>query len=217
MIYILYIPKDRSNRALPRIIKKTIEMIHEEKQNKVNIYLSPGYLGTTRETRKELTNSVFDVHKVNQITILKSMNGHRDDYLQELHGLGFSTCRRRVKVGKDHRKMMVFYQSNCNYPHLYCEYPRLYCHFPHSYCKNNLETMGVLIGSSNFSKTTYLLDNKDEADVLLFKSNQLALQWKSELFKNQEEYGEVFLSESITPVSSDFLEQIRKDIEQMLL
>ena len=210
MIYILYIPKERSNKALPQIIKKTIEMIHEQKQSKVNIYLSPGYLGTTRKTREELTDRVFDKSKINRITILKSMNGHREDYLCELYRLGFSVCRRRVRDGKDHRKMMVFYHSDCSCPYLCC------C-FSDFNCNSNSKTMAVLIGSSNFSKTTYLLDNKDEADVLLFKSEELAMKWKNELLESKVNYGGVFLSESITPVSSDFLEQIRKDIEQMLL
>ena len=246
-IYNLYIQRNKSNKSLPRVVKNVIEEIYYKQKIPVDVFISPGFLGTKRDTRRYLTDRVFTKNHVKSVSILNSMNQkNAEDYVYELLAQGFSTYISSRDYNKDHRKMIFLttikkdknekkeaYSKNlyadkfnqCNEidkdklhkDYIYSVSSRQKCRKIHFFdFLRNVKVHAIFIGSSNFSKHTYFIDKKDEADLLLFKSEEIRMMIMN-TFLNEESSSEetsnegFLLSRSIHTIPSNFLHNIFRD------
>lgn len=77
---------------------------------------------------------------------------------------------------------------------------------------NDVEVHAIVIGSSNFSKTTYMDNVKDEADLILFKSDDIKGRISDKfLTENEAENQGMVLSESLNELSDDYLNEVFND------
>ena len=188
--------------AIVNILKSMTESVALENNNKVMLLISPGYLSTTSERSEELYEHIFD-KKINyQIGML---NGYRStperlEYLNDFirkknlpDPIRFSPQDYNRVTGDDHRKIVFICApvcadtsccwcclNNC----LYCLNKCLCCVFSGKKqldfedidrFVDNINICGILIGSSNFSHSTYMggqygRASKGEADVLMYRN-----------------------------------------------
>ena len=188
--------------AIVNILKSMTESVALENNNKVMLLISPGYLSTTSERSEELYEHIFD-KKINyQIGML---NGYRStperlEYLNDFirkknlpDPIRFSPQDYNRVTGDDHRKIVFICApvcadtsccwcclNNC----LYCLNKCLCCVFSGKKqldfedidrFVDNINICGILIGSSNFSHSTYMggqygRASKGEADVLMSRN-----------------------------------------------
>lgn len=188
--------------AIVNMLKSMTESVAlESRNNKVTLIVSPGYLSTTSERSEELYEHIFD-KKINyQIGML---NGYRStperlEYLNDFirkknlpDPIRFSPQDYNRVTGDDHRKIVFICApvcadtsccrcclNNC----LYCLNKCLCCVFSGKKqldfkdidrFVDNINICGILIGSSNFSHSTYMggqygRASKGEADVLMYR------------------------------------------------
>jgi len=188
--------------AIVNMLKSMTESVAlESRNNKVTLIVSPGYLSTTSERSEELYEHIFD-KKINyQIGML---NGYRStperlEYLNDFirkknlpDPIRFSPQDYNRVTGDDHRKIVFICApvrvdtccrcclNNC----LYCLNKCLSCVFSGKKqlefedidrFVDNINICGILIGSSNFSHSTYMggkygRASKGEADVLMYRN-----------------------------------------------
>lgn len=193
------------------------------KKKKIHIYIYPGYLGTKESTRKMLTSFVFDNNHINSISLLNSMskmNAHK--YNDELIKDGFNNYVFKRIHNDDHRKMIFLTTHNeclnsiCTQysSPIVCGTGTRFCLSPNnldSYL-NEVEVHAIVIGSSNFSKTTYMDNVKDEADLTLFKSGDIKDRILEKFLTEKDTRNQgMVLSESLNEVSDTYLNEIFKD------
>lgn len=186
--------------AIVNILKSMTESVALENNNEVMLLISPGYLSTTSASSQELYENIFD-KKINYR--IGMLNGYRSTperlkYLNKFLGdnnlpdpIRFSPQDYNRVTGDDHRKMIFICApdrvdtccrcclNNC----LYCLNKCLCCVFSGKKqlefedidrFVDNINICGILIGSSNFSHSTYMggqygRASKGEADVLMYR------------------------------------------------
>lgn len=186
--------------AIVNILKSMTESVALENNNEVMLLISPGYLSTTLASSQELYKNIFD-KKINYR--IGMLNGYRSapeclGYLNKFLGdnnlpdpIRFSPQGYNRVTGDDHRKMIFICAPDCVDTCCRC------CLNNCLYCLNNclccvfsgkkqlefedidrfvddINICGILIGSSNFSHSTYMggkcgRASKGEADVLMYR------------------------------------------------
>jgi hypothetical protein len=186
--------------AIVNILKSMTESVALENNNEVMLLISPGYLSTTSASSQELYKNIFD-KKINYR--IGMLNGYRSapeclGYLNKFLGdnnlpdpIRFSPQGYNRVTGDDHRKMIFICAPDCVDTCCRC------CLNNCLYCLNNclccvfsgkkqlefedidrfvddINICGILIGSSNFSHSTYMggkcgRASKGEADVLMYR------------------------------------------------
>lgn len=223
----LFIQKALENKNQKGKKRKLIDIIHEsvltlhKKNSNISIFLSPGYLGTTSNSRKILTNKIFKDYQCNnlvtEINILNTMR-HTDsiDYQYELTKQGFTSRPMPITGNRDHRKMLFIYtiKDNKKYDLAFKEKDKN--KLIEGIC-NNINVMGVSIGSSNFSKTSYIEDvvleeksNKDEADFFLYYEKGELSSLSKTIDEINGESIHIVSSTSDRDINSTFLNYILK-------
>lgn len=219
---ILYVQKALSSAknkngifGIASVINKSLEYL---KDSEITIFLSPGYLGTSKETRELLTNKVFKDNNYTQlidsISILNVMNyKYKSKYESELKGPNFRLNVNILPVNniQDHRKMIFICKVTS--PEDY----KKWISVPNNKQKKDiikgisksLKVCGYSIGSSNFSKTSYLVpvgnnSNKDEADVFIYNTKYI----NNSVF---EQNIEGFTSDEIPEITSFTIDQNLND------
>lgn len=179
--------------AIVNILKSMTESVALENNNKVMLLISPGYLSTTSASSQELYKNIFD-KKINYR--IGMLNGYRSapeclGYLNKFLGdnnlpdpIRFSPQGYNRVTGDDHRKMIFICApdrvdtccrcclNNC----LCCVFSgKKQLEFEDiDRFVDDINICGILIGSSNFSHSTYMggkcgRASKGEADVLMYR------------------------------------------------
>lgn len=170
------------------------------------IFVSPGHLSRDAARVTVLLDDILRGTSINQFGIGNKFGGNYiylyEDYLDRC-GILWNVRR---NGNSDHRKMVFIFRYQDPIDH---EISRM----NYEEILNDIEVLGVAIGSSNFSYSTYgsmtpMHDHADkgEADILMFFDEHFRDQI-IELCRNEPNYTMV-LSESLTVVSGDFLKKI---------
>ena len=148
-LYSLYIPKHYDfPSSLPDIIG---DFLYLSNGMIDEVVISPGYLGGGSDFISKVRELFFDA--VREVTIYKGMT-QNDRFRRTIDDISVVMNDRinGIPGTVDHRKMMFF--------------------------RDNNNTIAVLLGSSNFSNTTYFSrGGKGEADILFFCNENLKVKY----------------------------------------
>lgn len=216
-MYTLFIQKKRGDISPFPLTKQLNDFLITTQAT--GIIISPGYLSQTTAKTKEILDTILDGTKVKLFGLL-NCTGTNTIAMHEtyLFGKGILLKIKRNKKN-DHRKMVFVFKykdisisevNSINYKSFLGE----------------IEVIGVAIGSSNFSYTTYIgsmivkmikgisvikkrdIADKGEADILMFEDDD----FKKILLQISENPNEkLVLSKSITSVPDEFLKNILRN------
>lgn len=206
---------------------------------KINLFISPGYLGTNQNTREDMITNVLrnsqGINLIQNISILNTMgivNSHRTQFMNELSGKGFNIYNLKLTGNNDHRKMIYLYEITdakgfCMTTNILTTHtPAQSSQFTKDTIKklvSSINVIGFVIGSSNFSKTSYLdpvklgnKSNKDEADLFTYIPHYFTNQIVDTFLENNGEYPSVIFSNTSkkNKIPNTYLD---KYLEQTLL
>lgn len=222
-MYTLFISKSKNSHSPSPIFQIMEQFVTNTASNsKIGMIVMPGFLSTSPSTTQIFTRHFRNLG-ISAIGILNGMSS-----LSSLHvNVCNFPCPDKILFGnqfskktvKDHRKMVFIYEYNCG--ESICGCCCLIQKQDIDKFVKNLNILGVFIGSSNFSKTTYFGDangrmDKGEADIFMFESDIFA----KKLINNgvdgvNIEEGGYILSESIAGKnhqnSNDFFKEMLKE------
>ena len=144
-------------------------------------FISPGYMCSTkngkiiREPVIELVQKTLYSDgnpQLSEFILLDSMaNSSREEYLEIISDLNINAFELCDDALKDHRKMIFLYSGLIGGEKSDTEKIGKLTDIDFS----KIKVKAVFVGSSNYSKNTYLGSEKGEADVILFDLSQLSI------------------------------------------
>ncbi|WP_251920883.1 hypothetical protein [Leuconostoc citreum] len=193
------------------------EYLHYQKNlfnEKEFLIISPGYLSTTATTSNSLINNFFSYHQKASYAVMM-LSGMNDSYVPFFYtslqstqqGSVYNNSPFKLPSHKDHRKMIFI--CTWNKPSDKTHEKSIDKGDIKNFLKD-IDVHAVLIGSSNFSKTTYMgvnnIANKGEADIFMYKDMD------SDGYTNSMEENEDFLVTKSTQQKKKSDSDILKDI-----
>lgn len=199
-----------------------------------SLFISPGFLSTSASRIEELLDSFFDGIHIERVAIGNRCSANSMIYYEQWLDRHNMRWKVRRNNKRDHRKMMFIlktHQEN-HYEDMTFDYGHRRTEvLPDEIEEKNyqnilrqIDVIGVAIGSSNFSYTSYgimngtIIADKGEADILMFYDENYAqnLERILEDTPNREQTNMV-LSQSITAVSNDYLKRMFAETLECIL
>lgn len=211
-MYTLFIQKKKGDNSPFPLTRQLHDFLVHTQAN--GIFFAPGHLSKEPRVVEALIDNLLDRTNIQKFGIGNRFAGNYiqvyENHLNTIHKLWRVTRNN----ASDHRKMVFVFQYNAPLPDLDAgTYKNII---------QQIEILGVVIGSSNFSYQTYggtggtgRTADKGEADIFMFfdesfKSNVL------EQCSNAMESGMV-LSKSLTTTTPDFLKRMFEETLEHIL
>lgn len=201
-MYTLFCQKKEGDSAPYPLTKMLYEFLNITKAN--GVFVSPGHLSQNTSTVDSLLSPLVNT----SVTKLGIGNKYGADYIKlyEDYLDSYNRLWRVARNGKsDHRKMVFIFEYDSYLDDIDC--------YNYEDIVDEINVIGVFIGSSNFSYASYgdlfyggTCARKGEADILMFY-NERFKDYMREILTNASRDSFV-LSESLADVSKDFLKEM---------